>query len=515
MRVTIHPSSISGSLSAPPSKSMAHRALICAALAEGESHITNLSGSEDISATCRALTLLGAKFTPEGENGVCVTGTGGHIAAPEVPVDCGESGSTLRFLIPVFARCGKPITFTGHGRLMERPQTVYAELFKACSIPFSHTDEAIRVYGALPAGSYTVRGDVSSQFISGLLFALPLARGTRGESDQQGKSNTQGENIVRGTHNESVLHITPPFESRSYIALTLAALADFGIAARFGDENTICIDRNQKYAPCNYTVEGDYSQAAFLAVLGALCGGVTVTGLRPDTKQGDAAILDILARCGARFTRAGGTCSGSSSSNGSCSGGTPSSDTSSGGTPSGNTSSVGTSSGGTPSGDTSSGGTPSGNISSGGTCAGDAVTFEKSSLHGTRIDLADCPDLGPVLMALGAFCAGETVIENAGRLRLKESDRIEAMETELRKLGADISSTPDTVTIRGGALHGASDLCGHNDHRVVMALTVAALAAGVPAAINGAEAVRKSWPGFFAAIRTLGAEIAEQPEAVE
>ena len=143
------------------------------------------------------------------------------------------------------------------------------------------------------------------------------------------------------------------------------------------------------------------------------------------------------------------------------------------------------------------------------------MTFEKSTLHGTRIDLADCPDLGPVLMALGAFCAGETVIENAGRLRLKESDRIEAMETELRKLGADISSTPDTVTIRGGALHGASDLCGHNDHRVVMALTVAALAAGVPAAINGAEAVRKSWPGFFAAIRTLGAEIAEQPEAVE
>lgn len=485
MRVTIAPSHISGALSAPPSKSMAHRALICAALAEGESHITNLSGSEDISATCRALTLLGAKFTPEGENGVCVTGTGGHIAAPEVPVDCGESGSTLRFLIPVFARCGKPVTFIGHGRLMERPQTVYAELFKACSIPFSHTDEAIRVYGALPAGSYTVRGDVSSQFISGLLFALPLARGTRGESDQQCKSNTQGENIVRDIHNESMLHITPPFESRSYIALTLAALADFGIAARFGDENTICIDRNQKYAPCNYTVEGDYSQAAFLAVLGALCGGVTVTGLRPDTQQGDTAILDILARCGARFTRAGGICSGSSSSNGSCSGGTP------------------------------SGGTPSGDTPSGGTCAGDAVTFEKSTLHGTRIDLADCPDLGPVLMALGAFCAGETVIENAGRLRLKESDRIEAMETELRKLGADISSTPDTVTIRGGALHGASDLCGHNDHRVVMALTVAALAAGVPAAINGAEAVRKSWPGFFAAIRTLGAEIAEQPEAVE
>lgn len=446
MRVTIRPSSISGALSAPPSKSMAHRALICAALAGGKSYIANLSGSEDIAATCRALSLLGAEFAPEGEDALRVTGTGGHIAAPEVPVDCGESGSTLRFLIPVFARCGKPVGFTGHGRLMERPQTVYAELFKACSIPFSHTDTFIRVCGALPAGSYTVRGDVSSQFISGLLFALPLAQG------------------------ESVLHITPPFESRSYIALTLAALADFGIAARFENENTICIDGNQKYVPCNYTVEGDYSQAAFLAVLGALCGGVTVRSLRPDTKQGDAAILEILARCGARYTR-----------------------------------------------------------------AGDAVTFAKSALRGTRINLADCPDLGPVLMALGAFCAGETVIENAGRLRLKESDRIEAMETELRKLGADISSTPDTVTVRGnalngcaqyggapqssvlqsgalqsGVLHGADNLCGHNDHRVVMALAVAALSAGVPAVIDGAGAVRKSWPDFFAAIRTLGADITEQ-----
>ena len=481
MRVTIAPSNISGTLNAPPSKSMAHRALICAALAEGESHITNLSGSDDIAATCRALTLLGAKFIPEGENGVCVTGTGGHIAAPEVPVDCGESGSTLRFLIPVFARCGKPVSFTGHGRLMERPQTVYAELFQACSIPFTHTDESIRVYGALPAGSYTVRGDVSSQFISGLLFALPLARGAhgessaRGESAAQGDSGAQSENGVRGMHNESVLHITPPFESRSYIALTLAALADFGIAARFEDENTICIDGNQKYASCNYTVEGDYSQAAFLAVLGALCGGVTVTGLRPDTMQGDAAILEILTRCGAQFTR-----------------------------------------------------------------AGDAVTFTKSELHGTHIDLADCPDLGPVLMTLGTFCAGETVIENAGRLRLKESDRIEAMETELRKLGADITSTPDTVMIRGKALHGAApdsgtlhgsaphgsashgdalhgadDLYGHNDHRVVMALTVAALAAGVPAVIDGAEAVRKSWPDFFSDIRTLGAKIAEQASTAE
>ncbi len=418
MRVSIAPSEISGVLAAPPSKSMAHRVLICAGLAAGESRIENLSDSDDIRATCRALTLLGAQIGPADGNAVRVRGVGGVCPAVSVPVDCGESGSTLRFLIPVFARSGKPVRFTGHGRLMERPQTVYADLFAACGLKFTHTDEEISLWGALPAGEYTVRGDVSSQFISGLLFALPLARG------------------------DSVLHITPPFESRSYVALTLRALADFGVSAAFTEENTLSIPGNQTYRPCNCTVEGDASQAAFPAVLGAVRGGVTVTGLRPDSMQGDRVILDILARCGARFTR-----------------------------------------------------------------RGDAVTFEKSPLHAIEIDLADCPDLGPVLMALGTFCEGTTVIRNAGRLRMKESDRIEAMQTELGKLGAEIASTFDTITIHGAPLHSSHALQGHNDHRVVMALAVAALAAGIPAAIDGAEAVRKSWPDFWQAIRALGAKI--------
>ena len=418
MRVSIAPSEISGVLAAPPSKSMAHRVLICAGLAAGESRIENLSDSDDIRATCRALTLLGAQIGPADGNAVRVRGVGGVCPAVSVPVDCGESGSTLRFLIPVFARSGKPVRFTGHGRLMERPQTVYADLFAACGLKFTHTDEEISLWGALPAGEYTVRGDVSSQFISGLLFALPLARG------------------------DSVLHITPPFESRSYVALTLRALADFGVSAAFTEENTLSIPGNQTYRPCNCTVEGDASQAAFPAVLGAVRGGVTVTGLRPDSMQGDRVILDILARCGARFTR-----------------------------------------------------------------RGDAVTFEKSPLHAIEIDLADCPDLGPVLMALGTFFEGTTVIRNAGRLRMKESDRIEAMQTELGKLGAEIASTFDTITIHGAPQHTSHASQGHNDPRVVMALAVAALAAGIPAAIDGAEAVRKSWPDFWQAIRALGAKI--------
>lgn len=418
VKVRISASEIFGTLAAPPSKSMAHRALICAALAAGESRVEHVAESDDIRATCRALALLGARVEPDGENTVRVYGTGGRFSPVTQPVDCGESGSTLRFLIPLFARTGGPVRFVGHGRLMERPQTVYAELFAACGLGFSHTEHGITVRGALPAGSYTVRGGVSSQFLSGLLFALPLAAG------------------------DSLVHIAPPFESRSYVALTLRTLADFGVRAAFAGEYTLSVPGRQMYTPCRYTVEGDFSQAAFAAVLGAVRGGMTVTGLRPDSMQGDRVILDILARCGARFTR-----------------------------------------------------------------QGDAVVFEKSALRAADIDLADCPDLGPVLMALGTFCEGTTVIRNAGRLRLKESDRIDAMQTELSKLGADISSTFDTVTVRGAPLHGAENLQGHNDHRVVMALTVAALAAGVPAVLDGADAVRKSWPEFFDAMRGLGARV--------
>ncbi len=211
---------------------------------------------------------------------------------------------------------------------------------------FSQSDKGLVIRGRLAPGEYRVRGDVSSQFITGLLYALPLL------------------------HKESRLEIVPPFESRSYVQLTLDVLHDFGVAVDWDEEreNTLYIPGGQRYHNRSCTVEGDYSQAAFLTVLGVLVGGVTVKGLKENSAQGDAAILDILQACGARFKR-----------------------------------------------------------------AGDAVTFEKSELHGVDIDLSDRPDLGPILMVLGLFCEGETVIRNAGRLRIKESDRIAAMEEELRK----------------------------------------------------------------------------------
>ena len=420
MLVTISPPArIGGTVSAPPSKSMAHRAVLCSALAKGTSHIENLEFSKDISATLAAAGQLCARVE-SGPADALVEGLG-HFRPVFGPVDCCESGSTLRFLIPLASLTGQSITFVGRGRLMERPQSVYETLYREQNLHFEQANGQLTVAGSLRSGEYTLAGNVSSQFISGLLFVLPLLAG------------------------DSTLHLIPPVESRSYIEMTRAAQAAFCVTSHWLDDTTLCIPGGQQYHPRDYIVEGDYSQAAFLAVLGAVKGGITLTGLAAETLQGDAAILDILRRCGAKFTR---------------------------------------------------------------TEAG--LVFEQAPLHGVDIDLADCPDLGPVLMVLGLLCEGTTVIRNAERLRIKESDRIAAMEAELRACGGVLSSEGGTITVQGckPRLHAPeAPLSGHNDHRVVMSLTVLALAADIPLAINEAEAVQKSWPHFFDALKPLGVEV--------
>ena len=418
----IEPGRLAGTAAVPPSKSAAHRAVVCAALAAGTSHIGNVEFSQDILATLGAAQQLGAKVE-RGEHELTITGRGNAdgFATITRPVFCNESGSTLRFILPLFSLTAQKVRFTGAGRLMQRPQEIYAQLFERQGLRFEQNEQGITIFGRLCPGTFTLPGNVSSQFISGLLFALPLLAGT------------------------STLRLLPPVESRSYIDMTRAVQAAFGVESRWLDETTLEISGGQEYHPCDYTVEGDYSQAAFPAVLGAVAGGVTLTGLAEKTLQGDAAILDILRRCGAKFTP---------------------------------------------------------------TAAG--IVFEQAPLHGTDIDLADCPDLGPVLMVLGLLCEGTTVIRNAERLRIKESDRIEAMEMELRKCGGVLSSEGGTITITGcaGALHAPGEvLSGHNDHRVVMSLAVLALAAGLKLPIAEAEAVTKSWPNFFTAIKPLGAEV--------
>ena len=424
MVARLHASRLGGAATVPPSKSMAHRAVLCAALADGESRLSNIEYSEDIRATLGAVAQLGAKVV-EAPDGVTITGRGvsSGFATVTRPVFCNESGSTLRFMIPLFSLTAQKVRFTGAGRLFDRPQAIYQMLFDRQGLRFTQAPDGITVFGRLRPGGFTLPGDVSSQFISGLLFAAPLME------------------------SESTIEVLPPYESRSYAELTVAAMQRFGVKvterARKNGSVLYRVPAPQSYTACDLTMEGDYSQAAFLAVLGCVVGGVTVTGLDPASRQGDKVILDILQRCGGKIK-------------------------------------------------------PLEN----------GYQFARSLLRATEIDLTDCPDLGPILFTLGCFCSGETVLRNAGRLRLKESDRIDAMQTELQKMGARIQVDGDVVRITGVALHAPdAPLSGHNDHRVVMALAVAAAAAGLPALLLGAEAVNKSWPAFWQVLQGLGARV--------
>lgn len=268
MKVKISPSKISGKITAPPSKSMAHRYLICAALADGESVIKNIAQSEDILATIDCLTSLGAEIGLCGDSAT-VRGIG-QIAAPKGELLCRESGSTLRFLMPIcLSRRGA--TFSGSERLLSRPLGVYEKLCRERGIAFSNDGKKINVGGGLCAGNFSLDGGVSSQFISGLLFALPTLT------------------------SDSKITLTGSIESRPYIDMTMAALASFGVFAEWTSENEIFVKGGQKYAPADKTVEGDCSNAAFFEALNAVGGSVFVDGTDETTVRGDGIYKEYIA----------------------------------------------------------------------------------------------------------------------------------------------------------------------------------------------------------------------------
>ena len=257
MTVTIHPGAPVGSVAAPPSKSMAHRLLLCAGLAAGESHISGVQFSEDVAATLDCLRALGADWRREGD-ALRVRGADPRRFAGASPLPCRESGSTLRFFLPLCLLSGSPARLTCAGRLPERPMTVYEDLCRARGLDYIREGAEICVRGPLRPGLFSLPGDVSSQFVSGLLFALPLLDG------------------------DSEIVLSPPVESRSYIELTLAALRAFGIRAGWAGETSLYVSGSQRYAPRNLRVEGDWSNAAFFLAL-----GVPVEGLDPESLQGD------------------------------------------------------------------------------------------------------------------------------------------------------------------------------------------------------------------------------------
>lgn len=398
--VRILPSKANGTVKAPASKSMAHRYLIGSFFAGSECIINGIEESEDMKATLSCLKALGGEYSYDPSAKQVVMNGGELTQDDSILLDCNESGSTLRFMIPVCLTYGRRIELTGSEKLFTRPLTVYEDICKAQDLTFEKNGNRLVVDGLLKSGEYAIQGNISSQFITGLLFAL---------SRLEGKSR---------------LKLIPPVESRSYINMTLQVLKDFGIKSYWEDDLTLCISGGQTYKAGTYDVEGDYSNAAFLDVFNYLDGEVDTKGLREDSLQGDRVYKEH---------------------------------------------------------------------------------FESISYGTPTIDITDCPDLGPVLFALASIKNG-AVFTGTRRLKIKESDRAEAMRQELEKCGVHIIVGDDTVTVNKEELKAPSEvISGHNDHRIVMAMATVLTVIG--GEIREANAVNKSFPDYFDMIESLGIEV--------
>lgn len=390
MDIIIKPTKLRGTITAIPSKSQAHRLLICAAFAEHETRLRCPDTNRDIEATADCLRALGAEILRDA---------GGYTVFPvqSIPqsaaLPCHDSGSTLRFLLPVVGALGVDATFQMEGRLPQRPLSPLWEEMERMGCTLTRpTADTIRCQGKLNAGVYTISGGVSSQFITGLLLAFPLISG------------------------ESQLEITGKLESAPYVTITLKAMEQFGVMVR-----NFSVAGNQDFtSPGTVTVEGDWSNGAFFLAAKALGNNVTVTGLRADSPQGDRAAAELLPG------------------------------------------------------------------------------LEKKLI----IDAADIPDLVPIL-AVTAACKQGAVFTNIGRLRLKESDRVESVKEMIIALGGTAESDAETLTVQGTGLHGGT-VDARNDHRIAMSAAIAATACREDVIILGAQCVEKSYPHFFEEYRKLG-----------
>ncbi|MCL2067381.1 MAG: 3-phosphoshikimate 1-carboxyvinyltransferase [Treponema sp.] len=424
-----------GTIKAIASKSEAHRLLICAALADSETSITCPQRSEDIDATARSLQSMGASLRYEGDSFLVTPIPQSPFPAPQSPnpIDCGESGSTLRFLLPVCGALGLSVSFNMKGRLGERPISALRDTMASHGCTLETSPEPLAVVrlvegtlsggssltceGKLTHGKYTLPGNVSSQFVSGLLFALPLLRG------------------------ESIIRVTNDLESRPYIDMTLDTLRLFGITIAEEEAQVFRIPGGQTMrSPGKAGASGDWSNAAFWLSAGAIGkSAVTCTGLDQGSRQGDRAIVELLERFGAVVTR-----------------------------------------------------------------KHDAVTVSPGALLGTEIDAGNTPDLVPVLAAVASVAEGKTVIRNAARLRIKESDRLHTVALTLSALGADIREIEDGLVINGKKTLTGGEIQSHGDHRIAMTAAILSAACTAPVIIRDAGAVRKSYPAFFEDFISLG-----------
>ena len=399
MKSILTPSPLGGEIKSIPSKSQAHRMLICAALAQGATEIACGSLSKDIEATAACLRALGA--TIDYENGIfSVTPIS---ALPEsVEMDCGESGSTLRFLLPVVCALGCEARIRMHGRLPERPLSPLWEELERCGAKLTRPErDVIRVEGKLRETKFSIAADISSQYISGLLFALPILGG--------------GEVALSGN-----------IESAAYIDMSVRALKAFGAEINY-ENRCYALGTKPLCSPGEAVVEGDWSNAAFWIVADALSSGsVNCSGLAADSPQGDRAVIAAVEDIK----------------------------------------------------------------------AGNAV-----------IDAKDIPDLVPVLAVLASVSPGTTRFVNAGRLRIKESDRIATVREMLGGLGADIEETADGLIVRGKTALEGGNVHARGDHRIAMSAAVAAIVCRGEVSIENAESVEKSYPAFWRDYAALGGKV--------
>jgi 3-phosphoshikimate 1-carboxyvinyltransferase len=412
-----------GEVYAPPSKAYTHRMAIAALLSSGASKILNPLHSDDTQATLEAIKAFGAETKLE-ESCWTIKGTT-PLKTPDSPINCGESGATLRFMIPVAALASGPSTFILGESLRRRPLKPLLrglnQLGAESRLQLSEKTATVRVHGGgIRGGKTSIRGDVSSQFISGLLFACPWA-----EEDTE-------------------INVTTPLESRNYVQITLEVLDKHGVKVSASkDFRKLRVPCNQSYVSRHHEVPGDFSSAAFLLAAAAITSSrVKVKNLNRHTKQGDKAILDILEKMGSKIT-----------------------------------------------------------------VKDEYVEVEGKQLNAVDVDAKDIPDLVPVCASLACYSKGVSKLYNARRLRYKESDRLSSLRTELKKMGADITIIEDGLIIRGPCPLQGATINPHNDHRIAMACTIAALGANGETMIQNSECVKKSYPNFFDDLHMLGADV--------
>ncbi len=422
VRMIVRKSLIDGVVEAPPSKSYTHRAVICASLSNETTVISKPLLSEDIKATLEACTAIGAGVLKSNSEKIVIKGNLGKIKLKKNGIYCSESASTLRFMIPIAALSGEEIVFEGKPGLAKRPVGDLLKALEKLGVEAHYLNPPdclpLRIKGKLKSGGVEIPGNVSSQFISGLLFALPLTEG------------------------DSEIRIITEVESKDYILMTIQMLKHFGVEVEYSNDlRFFKIRGGQKYVSKDYTVEGDYSSAAFIVASGVLAGKVTVANLKSDSAQGDKRIVDILRSMKARIR-----------------------------------------------------------------VEENSVRVEKSELRGVEVDGSEIPDLVPILSVISTQAEGKTIIKNLGRLRIKESDRLEGTAELIKSLGGRVKVEDDSLAITKTSLKGG-EVETPADHRLVMSACVAGLIAENETVVSNPTSIKKSYPDFFDDLRRIGGDV--------